>query len=457
MKKQAVLTVLMLVLLNFSVVAGLRGLPLLASYGLSSIFFYALAAIAFLIPISLVCAELATGWPKAGGVYGWAKEAFGERIGFMAVWLQWAPNLIWYPVAISFLAAIFTNAFLGGGDHNPIYLSLTIILIYWLATLVNLRGTGTANKIIGMLILIGTMIPVLLLVLSSLGWIATGNQTNTPLDLGALLPAFAGIGSIALAISVFSSYSGMEVFAVRAGELKNPGTDYPKAVLYSAILVFLFFSLGTLAIAVLVPHGQINLMTGIIDAFENFSAKFGLGKLVPLAAILMCLGLLGQVVSWIGGPSRGLLLAAKDGNLPPFFSKLNKNGVQQNILLVQGSLVTLLAFSFLLAPSIEAVYWFLTDLYTHLYLIMYLVLFAAVVKLRYAKPKIKRAFTIPFGRGGVWLVAGIGFLGVLAGFIVGLIPPTQFGEKAVLFEIASLVSIIVITAAPFLIRKIMKR
>lgn len=63
-----------LVVMNIVAVVSLRGLPAEAEYGLSSIFYYVFAAIFFLIPVSLVAAELATGWPeKAACSAGWAR------------------------------------------------------------------------------------------------------------------------------------------------------------------------------------------------------------------------------------------------------------------------------------------------------------------------------------------------------------------------------------------------
>ena len=98
------LGVFILAMLTFSVIASLRGLPSMAEYGLSSTFYYLLVAIVFFIPVSLISAELATGWPKKGGIYLWVKEAFGQRWGFFAIWLQWIQNVVWYPTVLAFAA-----------------------------------------------------------------------------------------------------------------------------------------------------------------------------------------------------------------------------------------------------------------------------------------------------------------------------------------------------------------
>src|SRR5271166_4500459 len=94
-----------LALITLAAVLTLRGMPSVAEYGWSSIAYYLLGAMFLLIPMALVAAELATGWPKAGGVYAWVKEAFGERPGFLAIWFSWVNNLPYFPTVLAFAAA----------------------------------------------------------------------------------------------------------------------------------------------------------------------------------------------------------------------------------------------------------------------------------------------------------------------------------------------------------------
>ena len=88
-KPARMLSVFTLTMINVAAIATLRDLPAMAVYGLSSIFYCVVVAVVFMIPISLVSAELATGWPQRGGIYVWARQAFGMPWGFVAIWLQW--------------------------------------------------------------------------------------------------------------------------------------------------------------------------------------------------------------------------------------------------------------------------------------------------------------------------------------------------------------------------------
>src|SRR5262245_25822142 len=106
-----ILGVFSLVMINVIAVDSLRSLPFSATYGFSLIFYYLLAAICFFFPVALVAAELATGWPNKGGIYVWVREAFGERWGFLVIWLQWIYNVVWYPTILAFIAGTIAYLF----------------------------------------------------------------------------------------------------------------------------------------------------------------------------------------------------------------------------------------------------------------------------------------------------------------------------------------------------------
>ena len=88
----------MAVLITTSILS-LRGLPSEAKYGIQSIFYYLFAAVVFLLPFSLVCAELASTYTKSGGLYRWVSEAFGPRWGWTAMYLEWQTIVIWFPTS----------------------------------------------------------------------------------------------------------------------------------------------------------------------------------------------------------------------------------------------------------------------------------------------------------------------------------------------------------------------
>lgn len=141
--------------------------------------------------------------------------------------------------------------------------------------------------------------------------------------------------------------------------------------------------------------------------------------------LLVAFGALAGVMSWISGPSRGLLWTARDGALPCFLQKTNKNGVQLNILIIQGCIVTLLSSLYIVMDDVSVAFFLLSALTVGLYLIMYMMMYAAGIRLRYTQPKLIRSYRVPGGNTGMWLIGGVGFLAVLFSFIVTFFPPSQ--------------------------------
>ena len=452
-----VLTVLTLALINVAAVMNLGQLSVLAEYGLAAIFFVALAALVFFIPVSLTSAELATGWPKTGGVYAWVKEAFGQRMGFLAIWLQWIENVIWYPTILSFIAATIAFIFNPELASNTLYTLAVILIIAWGVTLLNFRGMKLSGQISSFGAVAGMMFPAALVILLGIIWLLTGSPVQIDLSPQAMIPDLSSFASIVFFAGVILSLAGMEMSAVHAQEVENPQRDYPRAILLSAVVILAVFTLGSLAIAMVVPQSEIVLTAGIMEAFTAFFTAYNIQWLIPFMALLIGVGSIGMVSTWIVGPSKGLLATANDGDLPPFFQKTNKEGMPVNLLITQAAIITLLALVFVFMPNVSSSYWILTALTVQLYLLMYILMFAAAIKLRYSKPNVKRAYTIPGGKLGIWLVAGIGILGAIFAFGIGFIPPAQISTGSTTFFHAFMIAGIVLTCiVPFIVRHFRK-
>ena len=83
---------------------------------------------------------------------------------------------------------------------------------------------------------------------------------------------------------------------------------------------------------------------------------FGLGWAEPIVAILIIIGGIGGVATWIIGPTKGLLVAAQDGNAPAFLARTNSKGVPITIIMVQATIFTVLCSVFLMIPTVSSSY-----------------------------------------------------------------------------------------------------
>lgn len=452
------LGVFALAMMNVGAVMSLRGLPMMAKEGLTMVFYILFAALLFLVPVSLVSAELATGWPREGGVYRWVSEAFGRRMGFTAIWLQWIQNVIWYPTVLAFAAGCLSYLFLDPALADNKYFNVAVILVvYWGATLANFQGVKTAGWLTTAGVVAGTLFPAALIIVLGLLWSLTGNPMEMLKTSHSLLPDFSSFENISFLAGIVLLFAGMEVGAVHVTELKNQKTGYPKAVFLAMFIIIATFTLGSLAIASVLPESQISLTAGIMQAFKDLLGRFGAAWLLPVLGFLAAFGTVGGVVAWLAGPSRGLLATAKEGELPPFMQRTNNKGVQVNILLVQGIIVTLITLVYVIMPNVSAAFFLLTALTATLYLIMYALLYASAIKLRYSQPDTERAYRLPGGNAGMWIIAGAGLAAVVFALVVGFFPPAQLAVGSPAFYVGFLaVGALAFLAAPLVIAKFKK-
>lgn len=420
--KQKTLGVCSLMAINIIAVDNLRSLPFSAEYGFSLIFYYLIAALCFFLPIGFVSAELATGWPKRGGIYVWVREAFGKRVGFFIIYLQWIYNVVWYPTILSFVAATLSFFINPSLASNPWYLFLTVLILYWTMTLLNWFGMQLSSFISHIGALIGTVLPMFFIAVLGLIWWIQGNPIEmTP----KFLPDLSSLNNLTFLLAILFGLIGLEMSASHADEVKNPHQAFPKAIFYSALIIIVSLIGASLAIAAAVPASELNIITGLVQAYRLFLTKFNLGFIAPWIEALIIIGGLASVAAWIIGPSKGLYASSVDGTSPKFFSKHNKYNVPTGLLLLQGGIFTLLSSLFILMPTVSASYWALSAITGELALIVYLGLFAAGIYLRYKRPNIDRPYKIPFGNVGMWIVSGLGFISCLFGIVLGFIPPSQ--------------------------------
>lgn len=457
-EKKRVLNAFMLAMINIAAICSIKNWPVTAEYGFSSLFFLIVAAVLFFIPVALVSAELATGWPETGGVFVWVKEAFGHQLGFLSIWYQWMTNLPWYPTTLSFIAGAIAFAFNPEWAVHKEYMLAFVLILFWVATFLNLRGMKTSGWISSVGVLLGTILPGCFIILLGLLWVMGGHPRYIEFTWNEFIPDLTHISQLVLFAGIALSFAGMEMSAVHAQEVQKPQKNYPKAILLSAVLIIILSALGTLAIAMVIPQKEISLVSGGLDAFAYFFKAYNLSYWMPVMALCIAVGAYGQVSTWIAGPTKGLLAAARVGDLPAICHRVNKHGMPSALLIFQAVIVSLVSLVFLVMPSVSSSFWLLLALTAQFYVILYIIMFAAAIRLRYTKPEIARAYKIPGGKVGMWIVAGVGILISLGALIVGFIPPAQLEVGSLLFYESFLVlGLGISTAIPFVCMQLQKK
>lgn len=416
------LGIISLALINVAAIVSLRNLSFMVEYGFSAILFYLVAALLFFIPTALVCAELATAWPEAIGIYGWVARAFGPRIGFFAQWMNWMFSIASFPTVLTFLAATIAYLIDPTLAQDKHFMFFAIVGIFWTLTLLNFLGMKTSAAVSTIGAFLGTVIPGLLIIILAVIWLCLGKPISLQASNG-WLPSFS-LGNVVFFGAVVLGLAGMEMSAFYANETENPKQVYPKAILLSTILILGISILGSLSMAVVVP--KISIVSGVMQVFNVFFTDFGMGWAVKLIAFMAIVGSFAGNNTWIIGPAKGMHHSLETGAMPKWLSKKNKHNQPVAILLVQAVLGTILALTFFVMPSVDIAFWLVTAITTQFATAMYILVFAAAICLRFKHPEVQRPYKIPGGKLGLGLVAGSGIVICALSFLLGFVPPDQF-------------------------------
>ena len=432
----------------------LRNMPMMAETGLQMIFFNVVTVFAYLIPVALVSAELATGWPH-NGVYHWVGAAFGTRWGFAAVWLQWIQSIFGMTSITAYIAATLAYVWNPGLAQNKFFIVGVILTVYWLATFANFKGTKFSSRISAVCVSVGVLLPTLALIGLSAYYIYNGspvNLTYSP-EWKDWIPSIQDTKNLVLFLSFIFGFVGVEVSASHAREVHNPTKNYPIAIFTAAIVGFILTLLGGLAVAVLIPAKSINPIEGAAYSFQVLAQSFHIPWLLPLAAGLIAFGAAGQVSTWVIGPVKGLFAATHDGHFFSVFKKSNAKGIPVNLLYLQAILISLISGFFLIAPNINTAFIILTNVAVVLYSSMYILMYLSAIYLRFTQPNHPRPYRVPGGNVGMGCIAGVGLLTAGACLIIGFIPAGLAGISIKSFTITMSLIIMFVIALPFIFKR----
>ncbi|ODN42942.1 APC family permease [Piscirickettsia litoralis] len=426
---------LLLVLLITGSIDSIRNLPSAALFGSQLPFFFILGALTFLLPTAFVSAELSSRCPENSGIYGWTRTAFGKKWAFLAIWLQWVNTMVWYPTILSFIAATTAHVFAPELAKNKSYMIAMILMIFWLMTFVNLKGLKTSARFASICTLMGTLLPMSMILILALVWIIKGNPSQV--NFSHWMPNLHHQDGWISLTAIMASFLGMELATVHTRYVHQPRKTVPKALLATVVIIVFTMLLGSLAIAMVLPNQEIALVDGIMQAFSSFLDHYHLAWAMPIMGVLIVVGSLGSMINWMLSPATGLLQAAQDGFVPRFLAKTNTAKAPANLLLLQAVVVSLVCSAFLFMPSISGSYWLLTALSTELYMLMYVMMFCAAVKIRHQQKGQTPEFTIPGKTFGFTVVSILGFIGCTITLLVGFIPPDSINtgsHYAVIFS-----------------------
>jgi len=438
--------------------------PTFASAGFSLVTFLILAGVLWFLPVALSAAEMATveGW-DSGGVFTWSGKMLGEKWGFANIFFQWFQITVGFVTMIYFIIGALSYVLKWDAlNSNPVIKFIAVLVIFWLLTLSQFKGTRLTAKIAKVGFVVGVMIPAIILFALAIHFFTTGGHSLMPLDAKALIPDFTKLNTLVVFVSFILAYAGIEASATHANEMKNVKKDYPIAIIILVILAVLLNAIGGVTIGAVVPENSLGLSTGVIQGFEALAQHAGpnLGWLPGLVGILISVGVIAEVSAWVTGPSWGMLEAGKKGLLPEKLVKTNKNGVPTKFLVLQGLIVTAWAAVLTFGGGSGNVSFFTAiSLTVVIYIAGYIIFFLAYIKLVRKHGSLKRSFEISKKKGIKLVMAVVGLIMSLFALAISFVPPSQLTAPGAHTQYLAILIIgfVVVLVIPFLIYRAMRK
>lgn len=439
MKKKITLTELV-----FIMVSALFGIRWIArstaesfGLGLGAIPTWFVFAFIFFVPLSLICAELASTYPKDGGLYEWVKEAYGEKYGFLVSWLNWSSKIFWYGSFLTFLAVnIAFTIGLPELASSQLFVVVFSLIFFWVLSLISMRSLelGKYFTSVGAL---GSTLPAALLII--MGFVSVVILKRVPsastYTVATLMPKLNADSMVAISAIMFG-YGGVETVANFATEIDNPRKNFPKAVFIAAFIVAFLYIIGSLAITMILPTADIKASTGFLEALTRVSINLGFGTwLIKIVALGISVSILGAIILYIASPIRMLFGSVPEGIFPSSITKLNKYNIPANAVLFQAALVSFIILGINFLPGVDVVYNVLVTMTALTALFPYVLMLAAYIKLRKTRPNEIRPYAMSNSDNvAIGIAWGLFFI-IILGIIFSAAPVFPTLKENIIYEI----------------------
>jgi amino acid transporter len=433
-----------LVLFYVIVTLSLRWLPVAAAAGPSTILIWLLGVLAIFLPLALCVMELSSRYPQEGGMYVWSKHAFGDFAGFLTGWVYWTSNLPYFPVLLYFAAS--NTLYIGGNRWHGLQSSAAYFMAFSvaglaLALVLNIIGLNV-GKWLSNAGAIGTWIPVAMLFGMALtAWWKFGSATH--FDLPSFRPTVT-LANIGIWATLCSAFSGAEAASCMGGEIKHPRRDIPRALLVAGVLVVAGYVLGTVAILVVLPHGQLSGLEGLMQAISSSAERVGWGGIGPWVALLICIANLGAIGAYLAAMSRLPFVAGIDRYLPSAFARVHPRwGTPYVALIVQALCSALFVVMGQAGSTVRGAYQVLLSTEIIATFFPYLFMFAALIRLQ-KEPIAAGIVRIPGGKPVAIAVGVIGFVATVVVTVASAIPDASEPNKVLAVAKVVVLSIVLV-------------
>lgn len=395
-----------------------------AAVGTKTLAWWILFTVVFFLPYGLITAELATTYPEQGGIYVWVRRAFGRRAAARTTYWYWVNVALWMPSVFLVFAGVFCQLFIGGWAQWPAGKWPQVAIAIGLTWLV--VGVGIMRLEVGKWFNnVGAALKVAIILALGIGGIvfAIRHGAANTIDANSFVPSF-DVAKTFLPVIIYLMI-GFELVSSMGDELKEPRRSIPRALLSSGVSIVFMYIFATVGILLALSLSKLELIEGLVEAFKAIFGRTGAGEVVVyVLGIAALYTFVSNMTTWTMGANRAAAEAASDGELPQLLAREHPtrrtpvaafaiSGVISTVVLVVTALFidkqNSLFFAIFAASSV-------------IFLMPYLLMFPAIVKLRRSDPDRERPFRVPGGLVSVAVLATVTTLIIAASIVLFVWP-----------------------------------
>ena len=402
-----------------------------AALGNSQYFWWIFMMIAFLVPYGLIASELGTTYQGDGGLYDWINKAFpGTKWGARASWYYWVNFPLWMASLAVMCPGLIT--LITGWEMGPFAAIVIELAFVWLVTLIACYPVCDNIMILNIAAVIKVFLAILVGVMGV--WYVIRNGFVNNMAPRTFLPSF-DLRSLSFISVIIFNFLGFEIVCTYSDSMSDPKKQIPQAIVAGGIVIAAIYLFSGFGIGAAIPTAEISSDSGLIDAVALISGQTG-GLPIGGVALLFLVTLFGNMISWSMGVNSTAAYAADNGDMPRVFTRRwSKNDMPVGSAVMSGivaSLVCLLGvFMDLFFPD-SSLFWSFFALNLVMFLLSYLPVFPAFLRLRKIDPDTPRPFRVPGGDGWLAVLAWVPMVLIVISILFTGVPLTaeEVSEKA---------------------------
>lgn len=387
-----------------------------AAIGNSQYFWWIFLMLTFLIPYGLISSELGTAYDGDGGLYDWVRKAFGAKWGARVSWYYW----INFPLWMASLA-VMSSEMLGIIIGQPLGVIPALIIelaFIWIIVAISFYPVCDSVWILKGAAVIKVLLALIVGGLGIYGAVTHGVANEY--TAASLLPSFNAKSLSFISVILFN-FLGFEVVCTFAKDMENPKKQIPQAIVSGGLVIAAIYIFSAFGIGVAIPTAEVSTSSGLIDSLQLLTGRTG-GIFISVMALMFILTLFGNMISWSLGVNSVASYAAEQGDMPKVFAvKSRKNGMPTGAAIMNGIVASVIVIIAPILPN-QDLFWSFFALNLVMFLLAYLPVFPAFLKLRAIDPGAERPFKVGGSQAFLKLLAFLPMIMIIISLIFIAVP-----------------------------------